>query len=662
MSIHQLPGSTAIPGLLLSVLLAVLGPIGCGGGDGDDAGTSIAQDPVAAAGLRSSGDVAASESMELSADAVSSAQIDLAWSGDPNDGNIAGYRVLRNGAEIAMLDTVTAYEDAGLNASTTYAYVVEVMSAGGKAITRSTQAVATTLPIDSTPPEVSSVSTGDNAPVAVNSAISMDFSTPMDKSTLNSDTFKVATSSGVPISGSVSVSGNTVTFTPDADLPADTAHTATVTAGATDTAGNALAADVITTFATAAVADTTAPTVSSALPASGATGVARNTSVSVVFSEPMTNTTLTTASVMLKKTSTGVAVNGTVKRSGNTVTFTPSANLAASTQYSATVTTGARDAAGNPLDASFNWNFSTGANVDSTPPQISGMDPPGYATNVALNRSIKARFSESMKASTLTTKSFKLKATSSGTLVSGTVSASDIYGEFIPSSPLAANTQYTVIVTVGAQDAAGNSLPSKFTWNFTTGTTLDTTRPTVTATSPKSSAAGVAPNSTVSATFSEPMRNASLTTANVTVVKTAGGAAVAGTVNVNSYTVTFTPLVALAGNTQYTATVTTGARDSAGNPMAASYAWSFTTAAATTTAVLTWNSVSAPALGGYRVYYGTGPGAYLQPLGQGLNVGNVTTYTITGLSRGTRYYFAVTAYDTSNNESALSNEVFKDIP
>jgi hypothetical protein len=80
------------------------------------------------------------------------------------------------------------------------------------------------------------------------------------------------------------------------------------------------------------------------------------------------------------------------------------------------------------------------------------------------------------------------------------------------------------------------------------------------------------------------------------------------------------------------------------------------------TVTLAWDSVTAPNLSGYRIYYGTAPGVYLQPRGQGVNVGNVKTYTITGLSRGIRYYFTATAYDSSNNESVFSNEVFKDIP
>lgn len=40
-----------------------------------------------------------------------------------------------------------------------------------------------------------------------------------------------------------------------------------------------------------------------------------------------------------------------------------------------------------------------------------------------------------------------------------------------------------------------------------------------------------------------------------------------------------------------------------------------------------------------------------------MNVGNVTTCNITGLTEGVAYYFAVTAYDVSGNESEYSNEI-----
>ena len=79
-------------------------------------------------------------------------------------------------------------------------------------------------------------------------------------------------------------------------------------------------------------------------------------------------------------------------------------------------------------------------------------------------------------------------------------------------------------------------------------------------------------------------------------------------------------------------------------------------------AVLEWEAVDDRRVRGYRIYYGPYKGEYLQLRGEGINAGDVTTYTVRGLGSGRRYYFAVTAYDSSYNESGYSNEVFKDIP
>lgn len=58
-------------------------------------------------------------------------------------------------------------------------------------------------------------------------------------------------------------------------------------------------------------------------------------------------------------------------------------------------------------------------------------------------------------------------------------------------------------------------------------------------------------------------------------------------------------------------------------------------------------------LAGYKVYQGTTSRQY----GAGVDVKNVTTYTVQNLQAGQTYYFAVTAYDTAKNESVKSNEV-----
>jgi hypothetical protein len=107
--------------------------------------------------------------------------------------------------------------------------------------------------------------------------------------------------------------------------------------------------------------------------------------------------------------------------------------------------------------------------------------------------------------------------------------------------------------------------------------------------------------------------------------------------------------------------VTVTAADAAGNTTPKSLTINYAPPT-NNTAVLSWDVNPAPDVAGYRVYYGTTPGTYQQARGLGVNVGNVTTFTVTGLAGATRYYFAATAYDTSNNESDFSNEVFKDFP
>jgi hypothetical protein len=150
---------------------------------------------------------------------------------------------------------------------------------------------------------------------------------------------------------------NTATFTPAVVLENATVYTATVTTGAQDLAGNALAANYTFSFTTVDAPDTDLPTAVSTAPIALATGIAVNSSVSVTFSEPMNPSTINTSTFTLMNGTTPVA--GTVVYSGNTATFTPSVNLEGSTTYTATVTTGAEDLAGNALATDLVWTFTT---------------------------------------------------------------------------------------------------------------------------------------------------------------------------------------------------------------------------------------------------------------------------------------------------------------
>ena len=78
-----------------------------------------------------------------------------------------------------------------------------------------------------------------------------------------------------------------------------------------------------------------------------------------------------------------------------------------------------------------------------------------------------------------------------------------------------------------------------------------------------------------------------------------------------------------------------------------------------TTATLTWNANTDSDLVGYRVYERTSSATYGAPIA--ILQKPTTSYTVTGLYTGTTYFFTITAYDNSGNESLHSAEVSKSI-
>jgi len=206
----------------------------------------------------------------------------------------------------------------------------------------------------------------------------------------------------------------------------------------------------------------------------------------------------------------------------------------------------------------------------------------------------------------------------------------------------------TYSYTVAARDAAGNISPNWATTSVTTASAADVT--------PPSTPTGL----TAAATGS--------TGANLSWTASTDNVGVTGYIVRRNGVQVATPATTsfadtgLSPATTYSYTV--AAFDAAGNVSPNSTSVSVTTAPVgpSNSAALTWDVVTALNLSGYRVYFGTAPGTYLQAAGQGVSVGNVTTFTVTGLASATRYYFAVTDFDTSGNESSFSNEVFKDIP
>jgi hypothetical protein len=409
--------------------------------------------------------------------------------------------------------------------------------------------------------------------VPFNQKIAATFSVAMNSTTITASTFilKQGTTS---VSGFVSYTGTTATFAPTSNLAPNTAYTATITTGAANLEGNGLAANYVWSFTTGAAAVVTPPTVSSTDPALSATGVALNQKIAATFSKTMDASTFTTPSFTLTQGTT--SISGYVSYSGTTAIFAPAGNLVSNTVYTATITTAVKDLAGNALAANYVWSFTTGAAAVVTPPQVSLTDPINVATGVALNQKIAATFTKTMDASTITTSTFTLMQGT--TSVSGFVSYTGITAIFSPANYLNPNTIYTATITTGSKDLAGNALAANYVWSFTTGAAAIIVPPTVISTDPADAATGVSLSKQITAAFSKTMDASTITTSTFTLNR--GTTSVSGFVSYSGTTATFAPASSLLANTVYTATITTGSKDLAGNALEANYVWSFTTGAA----------------------------------------------------------------------------------
>jgi hypothetical protein len=398
--------------------------------------------------------------------------------------------------------------------------------------------------------------------IPLNKVITVTFNENMNPATITqaSITLDGAAKGATPVTGTVSYTDPTASFTPSSALVPGTTYTGTVKATVKDLNGNVLQADYVWTFTTAPV-----PTVTTSDPADLAVSVALDKVISATFSEAMDPLTITTSTFTLMNGA--IPVPGTVTYSGTTATFTPTSVLKLNKTYTATITTVAKSVLGVTLANNYVWTFSTGVVIA---PTVIATDPLSLATSVALNKVISATFSVAMDPLTITTSTFKLM--DGITPVSGVVTYSGTTATFTPGSALVTSKTYTATITTGVKNVPGTAMANNYVWAFSTGTVV---APTVIDTDPLDLAIDVSLNQVVSAIFSEAMDPLTITTSTFTLMD--GVTPVTGVVDYSGITATFTPgSVLLAGKT-YTATITTGAKNVAGTPMTNDYVWNFTT-------------------------------------------------------------------------------------
>ena len=539
----------------------------------------------------------------LSATLVSSSQVSLTWNASTDNVDVTGYRVYRNGAPLATVGDVTAYQDGGLSSSTTYSYSVQALDAAGNASPQSSAVIVTTPAVNDTVPP--STPAGLVATAVSNSRISLSWSPSTDN---------VAVSGySVFRNGALLASVGNVSTYQDNAVTAATTYTYTVQAF--DAAGNVSAQSAQASATTAPAADSSPPTI----PANLVGNAVSATQINLSWSASSDNVAVASYRVYR---------NGAVVATLGSTTY-QNTGLTPATTY--TYRVDAVDSTGNASGLSTPVTVSTPSAPDTTAPTA----PTGVTASAVSDTKINLSWSPSTDNVGVT----GYRVIRNGALLTtlGTVTTFQDTG-------LAASTTYTY--RVQALDAAGNVSPQSTAASATTQATPDTTPPTtptgvsaIAVSGTKINVSWIASTDNVAVTGYRVYRNGVLLTTLgiVTTVQDTG----------------------LTPSTTYTYTV--DAIDAAGNASGKSTGASATTFGANTVN-LAWDAITASTLGGYRVYYGTAPGIYVQAAGVGINVGKVTTYTVTGLTSGTRFYFVVRAYDLSNAESPNSNEVFADVP
>jgi len=401
----------------------------------------------------------------------------------------------------------------------------------------------TAAPDNTAPTVIGNTPTGTDVPVTT--IITVTFNESMNQTSVE-NAFDIDPS----VNGTFTWSGDTMNFISDADLASSTKYNVTIVTGAEDLAGNNLSTDHLWNFTTAAP-DNTPPTVIGNTPTG--TDVPVTTIITVTFNESMNQTSVENAFDI------DPSVNGTFTWSGDTMNFTPDADLAFSTKYNVTIGTGAEDLAGNNLSTDHLWNFTTAA-PDNTAPTVIGNTPTG--TDVPVTTIITVTFNESMN-QTSVENAFDIDPS-----VNGTFTWSGDTMNFISDADLASSTKYNVTIVTGAEDLAGNNLSTDHLWNFTTAAP-DNTPPTVIGNTPTGTDVPV--TTIITVTFNESMNQTSVENAFDI------DPSVNGTFTWSGDTMNFISDADLASSTKYNVTIGTGAEDLAGNNLTTEHSWQFTT-------------------------------------------------------------------------------------
>ncbi len=212
------------------------------------------------------------------------------------------------------------------------------------------------------------------------------------------------------------------------------------------------------------------PTLVSTVPANDASGASLYRPLEAVFSEPISPTTISTATFTLQGPAGAVDGAASYDEPARKAVFAPLAPLAPLARYTATLTTGITDLAGNALQADYVWSFDTGE-ADTTPPFITAHYPLANATGVLPSANIVVTFSEDVNPATLPGNVY-LAGPYGAIPAAWTYDSVSAVLTLNPLSNLLPTTRYTATVEADVADWAGLTLGADTVWSFETSAEL----------------------------------------------------------------------------------------------------------------------------------------------------------------------------------------------
>ncbi|MCP4344023.1 MAG: hypothetical protein GY795_00675 [Desulfobacterales bacterium] len=211
--------------------------------------------------------------------------------------------------------------------------------------------------------------------------------------------------------------------------------------------------------------------------------------------------------------SRGRTVKGDLTCTDAGITFTPTEVPDYNTTYIVTIGAGAKDSDSNSLEHDYTWSFTTATENAYTLFRVISVCPFDDAVAVPVDTVITAVFSRDINTTVNTDTFFVAKGAGYNLeTVPGTVDYSHDSRtvRFTPSVPLDYETGYSAIITAAVESTDGYSLPSSYTWYFTTAKEGEIpAHPEVISTVPGSMATGIMPDR-ITATFSKAMNCASV--------------------------------------------------------------------------------------------------------------------------------------------------------